>query len=131
MIRPRVAVVGLGGTIAMTSDTARAVVPALTAAQVVAAVPALAREPVELAVTDLRHRPGASVTIDDVLAAAAHIRDSLATGCAGAVLTQGTDTIEETAYLLDLLHRRSEPVVVTGAMRNPTLAGADGPANLL
>ncbi|WP_245582238.1 asparaginase domain-containing protein [Nocardioides halotolerans] len=46
------------------------------------------------------------------------------------MLTQGSDTLEETAFLVDCLWTRDEPFVVTGAMRNPTLPGADGPANL-
>ncbi|MGW5050704.1 asparaginase [Actinokineospora sp. NPDC004072] len=125
----RVVVFSLGGTIAMGPGGGQGVVPALSAADLVAAVPGLVG--VDLEVVDFRRVPGASVAVGDVRALAAEVEAVLAAGADGVVVTQGTDTIEETAFLLDLLHHRDEPVVVTGAMRNPTLAGADGPANLL
>lgn len=127
----RVTVFGLGGTIAMTARDGGGVVPALSADQLVAAVPGLADSGITVEVKDFRRVPGASLSFDDLEALVDAIRQQLADGVDGVVVTQGTDTIEETAYLLDLTLGRSKPIVVTGAMRNPTLAGADGPANLL
>ncbi len=128
-----VAVFSLGGTIAMTSQGARdaGVTPALTAEQLVAAIPGLAELEVLVDVRDFRQLPGASLVVEDLLELAAAIDKRVADGASGVVVTQGTDTIEETAYLLDLVCSSDAPLVVTGAMRNPTMAGADGPANLL
>jgi L-asparaginase len=132
-VSQRVSVVSLGGTIATVPDAEGRAGAAigLGPQDLVAAVPQLAGTGIDLDLVDLRRLPGASVTIDDVRAAAEHARASVAGGAAGVVATQGTDTIEETAFLLDLLWTDEAPVVVTGAMRYPGLAGADGPANLL
>ncbi len=52
-------------------------------------------------------------------------------GCAGVIITHGTDTLEETAYFLALTHPRGElPIVLTAAMRHNGMPGPDGPANL-
>ena len=85
----------------------------------------------ELDVHDFRQIPSSSLAISDVIALAAAIRQQVAAGAAGVIVTQGTDTMEETAFLLDLLWDGDAPVVMTGAMRNPALAGPDGPANVL
>jgi L-asparaginase len=121
-----VTVLSTGGTIAMSGPRAR---PALDADALLAAVPALA------AVAGLRARsvtalPGAHLRCADVLAIASAAFAETAAG-RGVVITHGTDTLEETAVLCDVLHGRPEPIVLTGAIRPASAAGADGPANLL
>ena len=69
-----------------------------------------------------------SLSFDQIHALAAKIAAAAADGV---IVTQGTDTLEETAFLLDLLVERDIPVIVTAAMRNPALTSADGPGNLL
>ncbi len=130
MSLPQVTIIGLGGTISMSAANAAGVVPTLTAEELVRAVPALAGV-ASLRTIQFRMVGGAALSIEDLLATAAEARRCLAEGADGVVVTQGTDTIEEMAFGLDLLVPGDAPVVVTGAMRNPTLAGADGPANVL
>lgn len=131
---PEVAVFSLGGTIASTNPGGAAhsggVTPRLGARELVDAVPQLS-EVARLETVAFRQVASGDLTFADLVALAAEIDARFDSGVAGAVVTQGTDTIEETAFALDLLVRGSRPVVVTGAMRNPTLAGPDGPANLL
>src|SRR4051812_46458944 len=115
----------------MTPATGGGVAPALSAADLAGAVPGLAGLNLELEFVDIAAVPSASLRPADLVALSRRIDELLTGGTDGVVVTQGTDTLEESAYLLDLLHGRPEPVVVTGAMRPPLLAGADGPANLL
>ncbi len=49
----------------------------------------------------------------------------------GIVITHGTDTLEETAYFLNLVTKSDKPVVIIGAMRPATAISADGPVNIL
>src|SRR5450755_2227526 len=128
--QPRVAVFTLGGTISMAGGSG-GVVPRLAGSELLDAVPGLAGAGALAEVHDFRPLPSAALGIADVLELAAVIEAELAAGAAGAVVIQGTDTIEETSFLLDLLHSGDPPVVVTGAMRHPGLAGADGAANIL
>lgn len=130
MTAPRVSVLSLGGTIAMTDGGGSGVVPTLTGEGLVSAVPQIA-DVAEVSVTSFRQVPGAHLGLGDLTELATQIPHLIEEEADGIVITQGTDTVEETAFVLDLLVDAESPIVVTGAMRNPSLPGADGPANLL
>jgi L-asparaginase len=129
--RPRIRYLGFGGTIASValpgSTEAR---PTLTAAEVLAGVPQLG------AIADVEPRDfptiaSYAVTLDHMLALAHEAQRAFADGCDAVVVSHGTDTIEETAYALALMVPRGRAIVLTGALRNPSLPGTDGAANLL
>lgn len=125
-----VAVASLGGTITMMPDKSGGISPTLDAAQLLAAVPGLSSV-AHIQATTLITKPGASLVPREVMNAVEWARQSVDDGAAGAVLIQGTDTIEETSYLAELVWDRPQPLVFVGAMRGPAQPSADGPANLL
>lgn len=130
MSKPRIFVVSLGGTITMTKGAGAGITPTLTGADIIKAVPAL-RDITEIETLSLFGLPGASLTQSHLVTVANTIKRKFAEGADGAVVIQGTDTIEDTAFTLDILVGDDRPVVVTGAMRGAESPGADGPANIL
>ncbi len=128
---PRIAVGALGGTIAMVRrGDDQGVSPALAADDLVAAVPEIATVATVHTQT-ISNEPSPHLTFTHVYDAFCFATEQVEAGAVGVVLTHGTDTLEETAFALDLLWNRPEPLIITGAMRNPDQPGADGPANLL
>ncbi len=135
MNRPRLLFLSLGGTITMVPDAGGGIAPKLGAPklgaeELVAAVPALA-DVAAITARSLLRLPSPSLELAHLVDVARRIAAAFAQDFDGAVVIQGTDTIEESAFLLDLLVDSDKPVVVTGAMRGAAAPGADGPANLL
>jgi L-asparaginase len=128
--KPKILIVSLGGTITMTVSTEGGITPTLTAENLIDSVPQLANV-ASLEATTRFSLPGASLSQEQLVEVACLLRQKFSEDFDGAVVVQGTDTIEDTAFVLDLLVGTDKPVVVTGAMRGPQSPGADGPANLL
>ncbi|MFW7343492.1 asparaginase [Pollutimonas sp. H1-120] len=131
MSKPKLIVVSTGGTITMTSGQgSKGIAPTLTAADLLNAVPQIGQQ-ADIEALTFSSMPGASLTTNHIVDLAQLIQQRFDGGIDGAIVIQGTDTIEETSFLLDLLVADKKPVIVTGAMRGAQAAGADGPANLL
>jgi L-asparaginase len=128
---PKVAILSLGGTIASApAGEDRSASPVLSARAIAESIPGV-DQLAELRLTDLARLPSIDVTFDLARGVAAAVREAESDGCAGAVVTQGTDTLEEMAFCVDLMHRGDMPVAFVGAMRHAGLVGHDGPANVL
>ena len=127
---PQIAVLSLGGTVAMTTGDGAGAKPTVDAAGLVAAVPGIERR-ARVVTEALSSTPGASLRLGDLLRFVPRMESLCGEGADGLVVTTGTDTLEEVAYVFDLVWNRDEPLVVTGAMRTADAAGSDGPGNLL
>lgn len=123
----RVLVVSTGGTIASEGQEGGAV-PSKRGEGLVASVPELS-DYADITVRDVAQRPSFEMDFAVMASMADAVR--AADNADGVVVTHGTDTMEESAYYLDLTLDVDTPVVFTGAQRRPDEVSPDGPANML
>jgi L-asparaginase len=124
---PRVRLIATGGTIATRPGGTR-----LSAEELLQSVPDLRRY-VRPEWEQFSNVASTALALDQWVRLARRINDVLTDDSTlqGIVVTTGTDTLEELAFFLHLTVRNPRPVVLTGSMRTPGVAGYDGPSNLL
>lgn len=127
----KVAIIFTGGTISMKIDPSiHAAIPALSADEIINMVTNIEKF-ADVEVINFANIPSPHITPSIMMDIAMLVRKTVAReDITGIILTHGTDTLEETAYLLDLVVKTSKPIVVVGAMRNSSELGYDGSSNL-
>jgi L-asparaginase len=129
--RRRIQIITTGGTIGSRIDPATGgAIPLVSADELVAMSPGL-DDVGDIYIAEFGRLQSWNIGPRVMSELALHVQHALHDGAAGVVVTHGTDTMEETAFALDLLVDSSAPIVVTGAMRNASDAGFDGPRNLV
>ncbi len=128
---PKVVVIGTGGTISGGVDAETGQRRSLGASDLVALVPSL-KDNVQIEEEDFSRIGSSSMTPEIQFRLASRVRDLFESrdDLAGIVVTHGTDSLEETAFFVDLLHDDSRPVVFAAAQRAPRVSDSDGPRNL-
>ncbi|MBM6859808.1 asparaginase [Clostridium saudiense] len=127
----KIAVIFNGGTISMKVDERiKAAIPSLTGEEIMAMVAGIENY-AEIESYTFSSMPSPHMTFKTILELSNFVRDLVnRSDIDGIVITHGTDTLEETAYFLDLTIDTSKPIVITGAMRSSSELGYDGPFNL-
>lgn len=131
--KPKIAILATGGTIAGTGASATSsgyTSGKVAISSLIEAVPQM-QDIADITGEQVVNIGSQNMTTDVWLLLAKRINQLLASdSCDGIVVTHGTDTMEETAYFLNLTVHSDKPVVLTGAMRPSTAISADGPRNL-
>lgn len=133
--RPRVLILGTGGTIAGSAGSSTQLTEykagEVAVADLISAVPAIA-DIADISGEQICNIPSTSITTeiwrDLAIRCDRALNDE---GFSGVVITHGTDTLDETAWFLDLVLTTDKPVVMVGSMRPSTAISSDGPLNLL
>ena len=127
----KIAIIFNGGTISMKIDEKiKAAVPSLSADEIMSMIPGV-EDYAEIEAYTFSSMPSPHMTLETMLKLSKFTTELVEReDIDGVVITHGTDTLEETAYLLDLTVKTKKPVVVTGAMRSGSELGYDGPFNL-
>ena len=127
----KIAIIFNGGTISMKIDEKiKAAVPSLSAEEIMTMIPGVEKY-AEIEAYTFSSMPSPHMTLETMLKLSKFTTELVEReDIDGVVITHGTDTLEETAYLLDLTVKTKKPVVVTGAMRSGSELGYDGPFNL-
>lgn len=127
----KIAIVFNGGTISMKIDEKiKAAVPSLSADEIMSMIPGV-EEFAEIEAYTFSSMPSPHMTLNTMLKLSSFVSELVERrDIEGIVITHGTDTLEETAYLLDMTVNTEKPIVVTGAMRSGSELGYDGPFNL-
>lgn len=123
-----ITVLSTGGTIASTPAEDGAT-PSKNGVDLIAAVPEI-ESYANIEAMEVVQTPSFDMDIESLTALAEQTRTAVDHGADGIVITHGTDTMEESAYYLDLVLDLSEPVVFTGSQRRSDETSPDGPSNL-
>ena len=118
MNKKKVAIIFTGGTISMTVDEkVGAAIPTLSGEQIMSMVTNIDKV-ADIEVCNFAEIPGPHMTPERLIELKHYVNNLLEReDICGAVITHGTDSLEETAYFLDLTISSQKPVIVTGAMR--------------
>lgn len=128
----KIMIIFTGGTISMKADEkTNAAVPAMSGKDILKLTPGI-EGIADVHFLDFGMMPGPHMTPEKMLELSGIINNMIELeGFDGVVVTHGTDSLEETAYFVDLTYKGSRPVVFVGSMRNSSELGWDGPVNLI
>jgi len=126
----KILLIATGGTIAMRKDISGKAVPAVSGYELLESLPSL-RQAAKWEVIDFSNVASCNMSLEKMQELARIVENSFQDPTLkGVIITHGTDTLEETAYFLDLTIRDQRPIILTASQRDASERDSDGPRNL-